>query len=68
MNAQTAFVGATPLVPSYQQAYARERAHCRKMEKRLARAVLMLSIECDSREYHGEDVSHIRAFLKECGA
>lgn len=45
-------------------AYQREREHSRLMETRLATACMILRMECDRRQSRGEDVSHIREFLK----
>jgi hypothetical protein len=45
--------------------YLREREHSRKLERLLSRATTLLDMECDRREARGEDVAHIRAFVKE---
>ncbi len=49
-------------------AYQRERAHAGKIEATLSKALMLLRLECDRRELRGEDVAHIRAFLKEAAA
>lgn len=46
-------------------AYQRERAHCRNLERTLSKALALLQMECSRREGRGEDVAHIRAFIKE---
>lgn len=46
-------------------AYERERDHSRRMETYLAKALLLLTMECSRRELRGEDVSHIRSFVTE---
>ncbi len=47
------------------KAYERERDHSRRMETYLAKALLLLGMECGRRELRGEDVSHIRKFIGE---
>ncbi len=47
------------------KAYERERKHSRRMETYLAKALLLLGMECGRRELRGEDVSHIRKFIGE---
>jgi hypothetical protein len=46
-------------------AYNREREHSRAIEQTLSKALMLLRLECDRRELRGEDVAHIRAFLKD---
>lgn len=45
-------------------AYQREREHSRKLEQTLGKALELLRLECHRRELRGEDVSHIRAFIR----
>ena len=49
-------------------AYERERAHSRKIEMTLSKALMLLRLECDRRELRGEDVDHLRVFLREAMA
>lgn len=46
-------------------AYQRERAHSRRMEQLLSKALMLLSMECQRRKLRGEDVEHIEAFITE---
>ena len=46
-------------------AYQQEREYSRGQERLLLRAILLLRSECDRREGRGEDVNHIRAFIRE---
>ena len=46
-------------------AYQRERSENRRIYDLLARSLTLLGSECSRREVRGEDVSHIRAFIKE---
>lgn len=46
-------------------AYKREREHSRLLEQRLSKALSLLSMECSRRQLRGEDVEHIRDFIKE---
>lgn len=61
MNAPVKIEGIVPFNPF--AAYERERAYSRKVEKMLARACDLLTLECDRREHRGEDVARIRAFV-----
>ena len=45
-------------------AYKAEREHARTIEALLANALILLGMECSRRENNGEDVAHIRAFIK----
>lgn len=59
-------LGEPQIIPfNAMRAYERERDHSRRMETYLAKALLLLSMECSRRELRGEDVSHIRAFVSE---
>lgn len=49
-------------------AYERERAHARKLERTLSKALTLLRMECTRRELRGEDVAHIRQFITEASA
>lgn len=46
-------------------AYQREREYSRKIEATLSNALTLLGVECGRREMRGEDVSHIRTFIKD---
>lgn len=46
-------------------AYEREREWSRQLEDRLSRSLSLLRMECGRRELRGEDVAHIRAFIKD---
>ena len=48
--------------------YLREREYSAKLEKLLSRAVALLDMETHRRECAGDDVAHIRAFVKEARA
>ncbi len=56
----SAFIPFDPLA-----AYERERDHSRRMETYLAKALLLLSMEASRRELRGEEVGHIRSFVRE---
>ena len=49
-------------------AYQRERAYSRKLEITLSKALTLLDLECARRELRGEDVAHIRQFIREAEA
>lgn len=46
------------------EAYERERAYSRALEKKLDAALMLLGMECQRRELRGEDVAHVRDFIK----
>lgn len=46
-------------------AYQRERAENQRLYGLLSRSLMLLGTECSRRELRGEDVSHVRAFIKE---
>lgn len=43
----------------------RAEAENRKLRDTLERALTLLALETDRREYAGEDVAHIRSFIRE---
>jgi hypothetical protein len=47
------------------QLYLREREYSRTLERLLARSVALLDMETHRRELAGEDVTHLRAFIRE---
>ena len=49
-------------------AYEREREENRRLYGMLFKAVTILRLDADRREARGEDVSHVRAFIKEASA
>ena len=63
MNAQATITAEKPF-DAY-AAYQREREWTRTLEQRLFKACSLLRMECDRRELRGEDVAHIRAFVRE---
>lgn len=50
------------------KAFEREREYSLKLEKQLAKALMLLGMECDRRQMRGENVEHIRAFVREASA
>ena len=62
MNVQAKIVPFDPVA-----AYQRERAHARRIEGYLSRALILLSMECRRHELNGEDASVVRQFIKEAG-
>ena len=63
MNAVSKIEAAKPF-DAY-GAYLREREHSRRMEATLSRALTLLSMECGRRELRGENVEHIRLFIRD---
>lgn len=53
---------------NYYASYLQERAYSKRIESLLSRSLALLEIECGRRELRGEDVAHIRAFVKEARA
>lgn len=65
MNTQT----KPPDVPfNALAAYERGRDENRRLYDLLNRSLMLLDMECDRRELRGENVKHIRAFIKEARA
>lgn len=64
MTVQTKIKPAGEYV-NYYASYMKERAYSKRIERLLSRSLDLLEMECGRRERRGEDVAHIRAFVKE---
>lgn len=51
--------------PNFFALYSRERDYTRTLERLLDRSLILLDSEAHRRERAGEDVTHLKAFIKE---
>jgi hypothetical protein len=49
-------------------AYLRERQENQRLYGLLSRSLTLLRLECNRRELRGEDVNHVRDFIREASA